>query len=63
MIEPTMTVGKLKEWLNAFSNDTPIVVGSPHGPRVHNPKPNTYYPSHLEETVWVVIDPKVEDCE
>lgn len=52
-----LTVGKLKQYLSAFPDDTKIVLGNKDSGEVSlDCWANTYYPPDKEFTVWVVID-------
>lgn len=52
-----LTVGKLKQYLNCFPDDTKIVVGDKDSSDVSlDCHANTYYPPDKEFTTWVVID-------
>ena len=51
-----MTVGELKKYIAGFPDDTKIVVGNSANDSVEECHINTYYPPHLEETFWLVID-------
>lgn len=52
-----LTVGKLKKYLNCFSDDTKVVVGNKCSSEVSlDAHANTYYPPDKEFTVYVVID-------
>ncbi len=53
-----LTVGKLRDYLSAFSDDTKVVLGREGEDKVHKDCwANTYYPPEHDCTVWVVIDP------
>lgn len=52
-----LTVGKLKQYLNCFPDDTKIVVGNKDASEVsYDCHANTYYPPDKDCTTWVVID-------
>ena len=53
-----LTVGKLKKYLEAFSDDTKVVLGKEGDNEVHRECwANTYYPPDKDCVVWVIIDP------
>jgi len=58
-----MTVKELIQYLRAFKGHVPVVVGNANDSTVSPCKANTYYPPHLEETVWVVLDPEKKGSE
>lgn len=52
-----MTTGELIKYLSAFPKDTKVVMGQMNSDEViEECHANTYYPPHLDLTVWVVID-------
>ncbi len=53
-----LTVGKLKEFLGAFRDDTKVVLGQEGTDEVHEQCwANSYYPPEHSCTTWVIIDP------
>jgi hypothetical protein len=52
-----LTVGALKKYLEAYPDDTKVVLGQKGtGEVLEDCWANSYYPPHLPCTTWVVID-------
>lgn len=57
MTRGELTTGMLIKFLKAFPEDTKVVLGQSNNTDVITEcHANTYYPRHLDCTVWVVLD-------